>query len=143
MLRLSPMENFSAATQLKLTEELSWKTPLLIQLLPSETADVITSAAGKRLLRFQARTPVTERPTVPTWRVTLTLPEMLRRSCRPRSSGGNARSAAGTSPVCVSDSEAETTMLVFTPKDLVQDCVRLCSSSSGASEECKLFIKKL
>src|SRR5262249_19271538 len=143
MLRLSRMENFSAATQLKLTEELSWKTPLLIQLLPSETADVITSAAGKRLLRFQARTPVTERPTVPTWRVTLTLPEMLRRSCRPRSSGGNARSAAGTPPVCVSHSEAETTMLVFTPKDLAHDCVTWCSSSYTASVASKVSIKNL
>src|SRR5215475_2409690 len=65
MFLLSPSVNLSAATQLKLSEEFSWKMPLLVQLAPSEIPDVMTSAAGSRSLRLQDRDPFSDNATVP------------------------------------------------------------------------------
>ncbi len=64
-------------------------------------------------------------------------------SWRPCWSSGNNLSEAGTVPVCVSDSRVTTAKLVFTPKDLVQDWLKLCSTSSGLSTGLTLFCRKL
>ena len=95
------------------------------------------------LFLSQSRVPPTLSETMPTWRLTVMLPEMSRWSALPFCEGGWLCNAAGTLPVLVIDCVELTLRLVFAPSGFDQVSVAVFRSSSTAVADCTLFCRKL